>query len=216
MIQSPYGLGAQSCSDSVQRRFIPHGGPRGIKRSSLCSHPASGPSWRRSIGTSPGLCKPQSHQGRAKDVQQLEALWIERAPDALAAALQHMRINHGGAHIFMPQEFLHSADVVAIFQEMRRKRVPTRIVTRLILRRWPRSVTRTIPALDRPWRLSGGYGAKPPTVLWSSSPRAYSGPSPWGGLTLSRAPRCAILPRPPCASMPCWSGAICSIITTPC
>jgi hypothetical protein len=75
----------------------------------------------RSISTSPGLCKHQSCQDRAKDVLQLAVLRIEWAPDGFAATLQHMRIDHGSAHIFMPQEFLHGTDVVAIFQQMRRE-----------------------------------------------------------------------------------------------
>jgi hypothetical protein len=37
-----------------------------------------------------------------------------------------MRVDHGGADIFMPQEFLHSADVVAILQQMRRKGMAAR------------------------------------------------------------------------------------------
>jgi hypothetical protein len=141
---------------------------------------------------------------------------VEALVGILMPFVGEVEVDHGGCELGMSQVALDEPGIDTRFEQMGGVGMPTRIVTRLILRRWPRSVTRTIPALDRPWRLSGGYGAKPPTVLWSSSPRAYSGPSPWGGLTLSRAPRCAILPRPPCASMPCWSGAICSIITTPC
>ena len=45
-------------------------------------------------------------------------LWIERAAHALATALQHMRIDHGSADVLVPQEFLHGANVIAIFQEV--------------------------------------------------------------------------------------------------
>jgi len=50
-------------------------------------------------------------------------LRIERAAHALATALQHMRIEHGGPDVFVPQEFLHGANVIAIFQQMGSKTV---------------------------------------------------------------------------------------------
>jgi len=42
-----------------------------------------------------------------------DTLWIERATHALAAALQHMRIDHGGADILVAQEFLHGTNIIA-------------------------------------------------------------------------------------------------------
>ena len=45
------------------------------------------------------------------------SLRIERATHALATVLQHMRIDHGSPDVLVPQEFLHGANVIAIFQE---------------------------------------------------------------------------------------------------
>jgi len=47
--------------------------------------------------------------------------WTQYAP---AAFIQHMGINHCCGNIAMPQQFLHRADVIARFQQMRRKRMP--------------------------------------------------------------------------------------------
>ena len=40
---------------------------------------------------------------------------IQRAAHALATSVQHVRINHGRAHLLMPQQFLHRANVVTRF-----------------------------------------------------------------------------------------------------
>jgi hypothetical protein len=34
-----------------------------------------------------------------------------------------MHIDHGGADVLMPQEFLDSADIIAVFEQIRGKRV---------------------------------------------------------------------------------------------
>jgi hypothetical protein len=83
--------------------------------------PAGGGLAPERYGTGKLPAPAQVRQGRAKDVPQSAVLWIERTPDGLTAALQDMGIDHGSAHIFMPQEFLHGADVIAIFQQMRRE-----------------------------------------------------------------------------------------------
>ena len=114
---------------------------------------------------------------------------VKWAMDPTSSTLQHMGIDHGGTHVLVPQEFLHRTDIVTVLQKMRRQTVATLIVTLLIIRRWPRSGTCTIPSADKRERLSDGYDTKLPTVLWSSSPMAYSLPYPRGCLTLSRAPR---------------------------
>ena len=49
---------------------------------------------------------------------------IQRAGYALAALLEHMRVNHRRGHIGMTQQFLDSADVRAPLQKMGRKAVP--------------------------------------------------------------------------------------------
>ena len=45
-------------------------------------------------------------------------LRIEWAAYALATALEHMRIDHGGPDVLVPQEFLHRTNVIAIFQKV--------------------------------------------------------------------------------------------------
>ena len=49
--------------------------------------------------------------------------WIERTVHPFPSALQHMRIDHGGADIFVPQEFLHGANVIPIFPQVSGKTV---------------------------------------------------------------------------------------------
>ena len=58
---------------------------------------------------------------------------IERTPHPLPAALQHMRVDHGGARIFMSQEFLHCTNIITILQEMRSKAVPERMATAALI-----------------------------------------------------------------------------------
>ena len=41
-----------------------------------------------------------------------------------------MRVKHGGTHVRMPQQFLHGANVVAHFEQMRRKAMPKGVATR--------------------------------------------------------------------------------------
>jgi hypothetical protein len=43
---------------------------------------------------------------------------------ALTAALEDMWIDHGGADILVAREFLHGADVIAVFQQMGRAPLP--------------------------------------------------------------------------------------------
>ena len=43
---------------------------------------------------------------------------IERTAHPLPTALEHMRIDHGSTDILVAEEFLHGANVIAIFQEM--------------------------------------------------------------------------------------------------
>jgi hypothetical protein len=48
-------------------------------------------------------------------------LWIERAAHALATALQHMCIEHSSPDVLVSQEFLHRANVIAVFQKVDRE-----------------------------------------------------------------------------------------------
>ena len=38
-----------------------------------------------------------------------------------------MGVDHGGLHIAVAQQFLHGADIVAIFQQVRRETAPERV-----------------------------------------------------------------------------------------
>jgi len=43
---------------------------------------------------------------------------------AATAELQHMRVDHRGGHVFVPEQLLHRTDVVARLQQVRREGVP--------------------------------------------------------------------------------------------
>lgn len=55
------------------------------------------------------------------DAENLVSIWyisqpIGGAKDALSATIQHMRINHCGANIPMPEQLLNGSNVVAVFK----------------------------------------------------------------------------------------------------
>jgi hypothetical protein len=53
-----------------------------------------------------------------------DVLWfdpVQQTAHVQPASIQHRRIHHGGFHIFMPEEFLHGSDVVALLKELRRE-----------------------------------------------------------------------------------------------
>jgi hypothetical protein len=54
---------------------------------------------------------------------------IQGAGHALAALLEDMRVNHGGGHVGVAQQFLDGADIRAPLQEVRRKAVPEGVRT---------------------------------------------------------------------------------------
>jgi hypothetical protein len=56
---------------------------------------------------------------------------IERTADAFATPLQHMGIDHGGADILVPQQFLHGANVITCFEQMSHKAMAQRVTTAL-------------------------------------------------------------------------------------
>ena len=66
---------------------------------------------------------------------------IQRAEHAAPSLVEHMRVNHGGAHIRMAEHLLHRANVLASLQQMRGKRVAQHMRTHRLgdLRR-PRSL----------------------------------------------------------------------------
>ena len=44
---------------------------------------------------------------------------IKRAADMQTGPIQHMRINHCGSDVFVPEQFLNATDVVPAFKQMR-------------------------------------------------------------------------------------------------
>ena len=71
---------------------------------------------------------------------------VEWAPDASAPLVEDMRIDHGRAHVAVPEQFLDGSDVVPGFEQMGRKAVSQRILT-LPMNPLPRSFTTvTIPS----------------------------------------------------------------------
>ena len=91
------------------------------------------------------------------------------------ALLRQVEIEHGSFEVGMAHVPLNGAEVDAGFEQMGGIAMATRIVTLLIMRRWPRFVTRTIPSADKRWRLSDGYGARPRRVSSSSFLMASQG-----------------------------------------
>jgi len=51
----------------------------------------------------------------------------QRTPDTFATPVQHMRVNHRRVDVLMAQQFLNRPDVVAIFKQMRGKRMAQRV-----------------------------------------------------------------------------------------
>ena len=58
-------------------------------------------------------------------------------------------VHHGVLDIGVPQPVLHKGDIRAGVQQMHGNGVATLIDTLLMIRRWPRSGTRTIPSLGK-------------------------------------------------------------------
>jgi hypothetical protein len=46
---------------------------------------------------------------------------VQRAAYAQTAPVQHVRVDHGGSHARVAEQFLDSPDVIAIVQEVRRE-----------------------------------------------------------------------------------------------
>ena len=55
---------------------------------------------------------------------------VRRAPDPATTAVQYVRVDHRRAHILVPEELLHRADVIAVFEEVRREGVPETVTGR--------------------------------------------------------------------------------------
>src|SRR5450631_196469 len=52
---------------------------------------------------------------------------VQRTDHAPPAAVEHVRVDHGGAYVGVAKQLLHGADVIARFEHVRRKRVPKRV-----------------------------------------------------------------------------------------
>jgi hypothetical protein len=55
---------------------------------------------------------------------------VQRALHSQSWPIQHVGVNHRRAHVFVTKEFLHGSNVVAIFQQVGRERMPQRMTTR--------------------------------------------------------------------------------------
>jgi hypothetical protein len=52
---------------------------------------------------------------------------VDRAAYALAAAVEHVRVDHRRAHVFVAEQLLDRAYVVAVFEQVGRERVAQRV-----------------------------------------------------------------------------------------
>ena len=60
----------------------------------------------------------------------LASVSIQRTLDSDARSIEHMRVDHRRAHVFVAKSFLHRADVVTIFEQMSRERMSQRMTGR--------------------------------------------------------------------------------------
>ncbi len=86
---------------------------------------------------------------------------VERAPDAQASAVQHVRVEHGRAHVPVPEQLLNRADVVARLEQGGRERMAQRVAPGAL--RQPggqhglahgaleHGLVQVVPARPRPW-----------------------------------------------------------------
>ena len=52
------------------------------------------------------------------------------ASDTFAASIQDVCVDHGRSHIGVAQQFLYRANVVTVFKQVRRERMPQRMTAR--------------------------------------------------------------------------------------
>jgi hypothetical protein len=58
-----------------------------------------------------------------------QILNIQRASDPTPTSIEHMGVDHGGLHIFMTQQLLNCADVIAVFQQVGRETMTKRMAS---------------------------------------------------------------------------------------
>jgi hypothetical protein len=54
---------------------------------------------------------------------------VHGAPHPQPSPIEDVRVNHGRAHVPVPQEFLYCPDVIPILHEVRRKGMPKCVAT---------------------------------------------------------------------------------------
>ena len=89
-----------------------------------------------------GVQTPKDYSDHTMTGKELPCLGIAR--DRGVAHVHHRVLD-----ISVPQPILHERDIRTGVQKMYRNRVATLIITLLIIRRWPRSGTCTIPSADK-------------------------------------------------------------------
>lgn len=52
------------------------------------------------------------------------SLPVQWAPDTGRTTVQHVGVDHGGAHIFVTEQFLNGTDIIPVFAQMCGKTVP--------------------------------------------------------------------------------------------
>lgn len=65
------------------------------------------------------------HQDRLRTI-----IGIERTANATSTAIEDMGVDHSRAHIGVPEQLLHGADVIAILEQMGRERMAKRMASR--------------------------------------------------------------------------------------
>ena len=78
----------------------------------------------------PGVVSPHLEPARRSDSRTRSLRYspeaparIERAPDAAPSPIEHVRVDHRGLHVRVAEQLLHGADVVAVFEQVRREAV---------------------------------------------------------------------------------------------
>src|ERR1019366_639557 len=72
--------------------------------------------------------------------------FVGRAVHRPAASIQDVRVDHRRPHVAVPEQLLNGPDVVAVLEQVRRKRMPESV-------KWPRAIRRpTAPPPPPPRR----------------------------------------------------------------
>src|SRR5439155_8459764 len=68
----------------------------------------------------------REYQGKTTPESMVRVL-VEWATHGFRATIEQMSVDHGGLHVLVPEQFLHSPNIVAGFQQLRGERVPERM-----------------------------------------------------------------------------------------